>query len=63
MVFYSQKARQPVCIARLLWSWCLYALAMVWIWNGLSLAGFPPPAIWTLAWIAGAMVVLATREI
>lgn len=63
MYYYEPKAPERICTGKLIWIWAVYAFAMAWLWNGLTAAGFSAPAIWSLAGIAGALVLLATREI
>lgn len=62
MVYYEYRLRQRACIARLFWVWGVYAMAMCWLWNGLTAAGFSSGAVWALAGVAGVLVLLATRE-
>ncbi len=63
MLYREYTIPQRVCTGKLFWIWGAYAYAMWWVWNGLTAAGFPTPAVWGVAGLAGAMLLLATREI
>lgn len=63
MFYFEPKAPERVCAGKLLWIWGVYAVAMSWLWNGLTAAGFPALDVWALAAFAGAIVLAATREI
>jgi hypothetical protein len=63
MVYHEYPAPEKACTGRLCWIWGVYAIAMAWLWNGLTAAGIPALAIWAMAGFAGAMLLLATREI
>lgn len=63
MVYHEYKAPERICTGKLFFIWGAYAIGMCWLWNGLTAAGFSGLAIWALAGLAGALVLLATREI
>ena len=62
MVYHEYESSGRVCTGRLFWIWGVYAVAMTWLWNGLTAAGFPAVAIWALAGLAGVALLVATRE-
>ncbi|HEY1976506.1 MAG TPA: hypothetical protein VGG89_08180 [Candidatus Baltobacteraceae bacterium] len=63
MVYHDYSGPGNVCTGKLFWIWGIYAVVMLWLWNGLTAAGLPAFAIWALAGVAGTLVLLATREI
>lgn len=63
MVYHEYPAPRRACTGKLFWIWGVYAMAMCWLWNGLTAVGLPPIGIWALAGLAGAALLLATREI
>ena len=63
MVYHEFNPPGKACTGRLFWIWGVYAMAMCWIWNGLTAAGVPAACIWAVAGLAGVLVLLATREI
>jgi hypothetical protein len=63
MFYYEPEASQRTCTGKLLCIWGVYAIAMSWLWNGLTAAGFPALSIWAAAGVAGVLVLAATREI
>ena len=63
MLYNELQPRERACTGKLLWIWGAYALAMLWLWHGLTAVGLPSIVIWGIAAVAGAAVLLATREI
>lgn len=62
MFYFESKAPESACARELFCIWGCYAIVMTWLWNGLTAAGFPAPAIWALAGAAGLMLLQWTRE-
>jgi hypothetical protein len=62
-VYYREsKVSGRPCAGRLFWIWSAYAAAMSWLWSVATIAHFPHGAVWAIAAVAGALVLLATRE-
>ena len=63
MLYQQPQVPERMCTGKLLGIWAVYAAGMSWLWHALSANGFSAATIWAVAGVAGAAVLLATREI